>query len=420
MNNNRQFSAFSTQVNSPLPYGRGSLRSRLNSGKGLGQVLLVLAILAVGVGGFLWLKSSKEKPEKVVREFPGPLVETQTVALEDVEMRVAGFGTVQAKVSLDLIPEVSGRVVAIHPQFAKGGFFKKDEPLVVIDPSNYELNVCKAQAAVERSKVKLEQEQAEGEVARHEWELLNPGEEPSSPLVLRVPHIRQAEAELAGAQAQLDEAKLDLERTTLSLPFDGRIIEESVEVGQYISFGKTVAKVYGTEVMEIPVPLEDHQLAWFDVPRENGFNGQDGAEAIVRTRFGGSELEWAGRIVRTQGVVDPTSRMVHVVVEISQSSGQAQSLLPGMFVEIEIFGKTLLNVFALPNRALRNGNQVWVNASDKLMIRDVTIARRTKVVCYVSKGLETGDKIIVSSINSVTDGMKVRINQEVVGSINEK
>jgi len=391
-----------------------SINKNFRAAKGLGQTLWVLVLIGLGIGLFLGLKSLRQEPEKIVRVFPGPLVVTQPVSLENVPMSVKGFGTVQAKVRLQIIPQVSGRVVQIHPQLLKGGFFKKDEPLIVIDPRNFELAVRQAQADVARMEVKLEQEQAEAAVARHEWEQLNPGQEPDSPLVLRVPHIHQAQAELAGAQAQLEKAQLDLERTIIRLPFDGRVIEKSVEAGQYVSFGKTIAEVYGTKVMEIPVPLADHQLAWFDIPNENGSNGRAGAEALITTRFAGDDLQWSGQVVRTEGIIDQTSRMVHVIIEIDNAIdlfNKKQSLLPGMFVDVQILGKTLNNVFPVPNYAIRNGRQVWTVVEDKLQICDVEIARQTREITYISRGIDPDSAIITSTLNSVTDGMKIRINE---------
>jgi RND family efflux transporter MFP subunit len=399
-----------------------SIKIRNRTGKGLGQTLWVLVLIGLGIGLFLGLKSFRQEPEKIIRDFPGPLVVTQPVSLKNVPMSVTGFGTVQAKVRLQIIPQVSGRVVQIHPQLLKGGFFKKDEPLIVIDPRNFELAVRQAQADVARMEVKLEQEQAEAAVACHEWEQLNPGQEPDSPLVFRVPHIHQAQAELAGAQAQLEKAQLDLERTIIRLPFDGRVIEKSVEAGQYVSFGKTIAEVYGTEVMEIPVPLEDHQLAWFDIPNENGNNGRAGAKALVTTRFAGSDLQWSGQVVRTEGLVDQTSRMVHVIIEINNAIdlfNKKQSLLPGMFVEVQILGRTLTNVLPLPNHAIRNGHQVWTVVEDKLRICDVEIVRQTREVTYVSGGLEPGTEVITSSLNYITEGMKVRVSEKALSEERE-
>ena len=216
-----------------------------------------------------------------------------------------------------------------------------------IDPRDYDLAVERAQAAVARAKVTLEREQAEAEVARQEWDGLHPGEEPTA-LVIREPQIRQAEAEYAAAVADLNVAKLNLERTRLSLPFDGVVVSESVDVGQFVGNGSRLATVYGTDVVEVRVPLDSRELAWFDVPSRRGGTG---AIAEVSVGSGGARSVWEGRVTRMEAQVDQMSRMVHVVIEVPRpvrDLDRPPALLPGTFVDVRIFGRTLEEVVAVP------------------------------------------------------------------------
>jgi RND family efflux transporter MFP subunit len=288
-----------------------------------------------------------------------------------------------------------------------GGFFRAGEVLVVIEPRDYELAVERAQAAVARAKVTLEREQAEAEVAREEWNGLHPGEEPTA-LVIREPQIRQAEAEHAAAVADLDVAKLNLERTKISLPFDGVVVSESVDVGQFVGNGSRLATVYGTDVVEVRVPLDSRELAWFDIPSNRGGRG---ASAEVSASFGGTWSTWEGRVTRMEAEVDQTSRMVHVVIEVSDpyatSEGQP-ALLPGSFVDVRIAGRTLSQVVSVPRHAIHDGRSVWVFDDGKLGVREVEIVREDRQQTLISSGLEDGDLVIVSSLDAVTDGMTIR------------
>ncbi|HIJ67044.1 MAG TPA: efflux RND transporter periplasmic adaptor subunit [Planctomycetes bacterium] len=381
----------------------------------LKRVLLIMAILAVGVFILMMTILLRKPPAKKPKEVLAPLLNGQVVRTEDMKMVVRGFGTVEPKVEVQVVPQVSGRVVSCHKDFVNGGFFKAGEPLITIDQSDYRLAVENTEAAVAADRVYLERELAEAAVARQEWEQLNPDREPANPLVLHEPQIAEAEAKLQASEARLKTAKLNLERTVISMPFDGRVESESVDVGQYVVAGQPVATVYGTDVAEIVVPLEDRDLAWFDLPV--GFNDSKssssvaGAQVDVVANFAGERHLWAGRVVRAQGRIDSTSRMVNVVVQVAdpfEMSNHRPPLTPGMFVEVEIRGKDVEGVIPVPRYAVHNANEVWVAHEGRLRIREVGIARKDKNYAYVTTGLSDGDVIITSSLDTVTDGMKIR------------
>lgn len=381
----------------------------------LKRILLIVGILAVGVIVLVLLKAFRKPPAKKESQILAPLLNTQAVYAEDVQMVVFGFGTVEPKVEVQVVPQVSGRVDDRHNDFINGGFFKADEPLITIDQRDYKLAVENAEAAVAADQVYLDRELAEAAVAREEWTQLNPDREPTSSLVLRGPQIAEAKAKLKASEARLATAKLNLERTVISMPFDGRVAAESVDVGQYIMAGQAIATVYGTDVVEIVVPLQDRDLAWFDLP--TSFNNPassplvSGAEALVIADFAGGRHTWAGRVVRAEGRIDSNSRMVNVVVEVTnpfEASDSRPPLVPGMFVEIEIKGKGLDGVIPVPRYAVHNADEVWVARDGRLWIQKVEIARQDKDYTYVTAGLASGAVIVTSSLEVVTNGMKIR------------
>ena len=371
------------------------------------KLIIPIVVLIAGIAAAAMLASARKAPPRVDRPPLGPLVEVMPTEVDDVPVVVAGHGEVVAKVAVDVVPQVGGQVVETHPALVAGGFFRAGEVLVVIDARDYELALERAEAAVARAKVTLEREQAEAEVARAEWNDLHPGEEPTA-LVIREPQIRQAEAEHAAAVADLSVAKLNLERTRISLPFDGVVVSESVDIGQFVGIGSRVATVYGTDVVEVRVPLDSRELAWFDVPSRGDRGGSD---AEISASFGGTRSIWEGRVTRMEAQVDQMSRMVHVVVEVPNpydTSEEHPALLPGSFVDVQIFGRTLQNVTSVPRYAVREGGRVWVFAEGKLGIRDVEVLRSDRQQSLISSGLQEGDLVIVSSLDAVTDGMTVR------------
>jgi RND family efflux transporter MFP subunit len=392
------------------------------TGRGFLQALLAIIIVGVGIAGAVVFIMLKKPPERKEQEVQAPLVEVVQLHSEDIPMVVQGYGTVNPKVEVDIIPEVAGKVVYIHPELIVGGLIPADQAILRIDPRDYELAVRQAEAAVADAKVLLETEQAEGEVARIEWKQLHPDTEPTSPLVLRQPQIRKAKALLDSSEAQLATAQLRLERTNLSLPFDVLITTESVDLGQYVVMGQPLANGYGTGSVEIEVPLMDSELAWFDVFENSIFsngssNSAKGTPAEVKATFAGTEHTWGGFVVRTAGQVDKTSRMISVVVEVPKpfdAKNGRPPLLPGIFAEVLIHGNTLRNAVAVPRDAIREGNRMWIVNGNRLGVRPLKIVRADKNFAYVVSNDLDGAKVVLSSLDAAIDGMKVRTKADVV------
>ncbi|MBW8000950.1 MAG: efflux RND transporter periplasmic adaptor subunit [Planctomycetes bacterium] len=390
------------------------------SGTGRKQLLVSLVILLVGVVLTVMLVKFKKPPQMTESKKFAPLVKTQILKPRDVTMVISGFGTVSPKVQVEIVPQVSGKVVWVNPEFKAGGFIKKDKPIIEIDPRDYQLAVQQAQAVVAEAKVRLDLEKAEALVARKEWDQINPGKEPTSTLVLREPQIKRAQAQLASADAQLETAKLSLERTKITLPIEARIISETVDLGQYVSIGQSIGNAYGLEAVEIELPLEDHELKWFDVPENsNGFDANDPTAkttvAYVKADFAGAQHTWKGYVTRTAAEIDKKSRLVSVIIEVTKPFDNIDNkpdLLPGMFVEIFIEGKVLKNVFAVPRNALHERDKLWIIENEKLRIIKLDIVRFDDDYAYTTSSLNGNVTIVVSSLDIAADGMKIRTKIE--------
>jgi RND family efflux transporter MFP subunit len=343
-----------------------------------------------------------------------PLVEVEQLQKQDIKIIVTGYGTAEAKTKVEIAPQVSGTVVSINPQFTAGGFISAGKEIFRIDPRDYALVVEQAEAGVADAQVKLDLEEAEAAVALEEWEQLHPGTKPDSPLVLRQPQIRQAEAAIKSANAALAAAKLSLERTSVTLPVDVRIVSESIDLGQFVTTGQRIANAYGIEAIEIEVPLEDKELAWLDIPDQRNSQSVKGSPVVVKAEFAGTQQRWKGYISRTTGQVDQRSRLIYVVVEVPEPSnpekGQA-ILLPGTFIEVEIGGKVIKDVFAIPRNAVHNRNEIWVVNDNKLHTKKINIFRSDKDFAYTTDEIADAETIIVSSLDVVIDGMKVRVKE---------
>lgn len=384
------------------------------------QALFAIIIVALGVFGTVVLIKLKKPPQQTEQEVLAPLVEVERLEVKDIPMVIHGNGTVSPKVEVSIVPEVAGKVVFVHPELKVGGLIRAEEKIMQIDPRDYELAVQQADATVQDAKVKLDTEIAEADVAKREWSQLHPGTQPTSLLVLREPQIRKAQTALESTEAQLAVAKLKLERTSLSLPFDALIISEQVDLGQYVVAGQSLASAYGTDAVEIEVPLEDKELAWFDVFDLSAQKNADDppakrTTALVKAHFAGAEHTWQGQVVRTTGQVDRTSRMIPIVVEVANPfdvSDGRPPLLPGVFADVYIEGKVLKNALAIPRDAIREGNKVWLVNDNTLHIHTLNIVRADKDFAYTDSGID-GTQIITSSLDVAIEGMKVRTQSDV-------
>ena len=183
---------------------------------------------------------------------------------------------------------------------------------------------------------------------------------------------------------------------------------KNVDIGQHVTPGQPLAALYSTEAAEIVLPLEDRDLFWFHVP---GFTPgrSPGSPAEVRARVAGREMSWPGQVARAQGRLDERTRMVNVVVRVERPYARKPPLAAGLFVSVEIKGRTLDRAVVLPRAALRQGGLVWVvDSGDRLHFRKVEEARIHRDKVYITAGLKDGEMVVVSPLRAVTDGMAVR------------
>jgi RND family efflux transporter MFP subunit len=381
------------------------------------KLLLPIGILGLGLLGMVVLLSTGPRAEQRPTDAPAPLVRVIDVALEDVQLEVATQGTVAPRTESDLVPEVSGPVVWVSPSLVSGGFFDEGEPLLRIDPRDYEV-------ALERARANVARARSEHKRAKKELERSRGLAERNFASEAQLDNAENAErvtaAVLREARAALAQAERNLERTKISAPFTGRVREERVDVGQFVNRGAPIAKVYAVDYAEVRLPIADEELAYLDLPlfQRDGVETQEGPEVRLHARFAGAERTWTGRVVRTEGEIDPRSRMVHVVARIQDPYGSdgARARAPlavGLFVEAEILGNTVEGVAVLPRAALRGDDQVWiVDAESRLRFRTIEPLRSTRSEVVVRSGLSSGERVCVSPLETVVDGMRVRVVDE--------
>ncbi len=367
------------------------------------SVLFFAIILAWG------LVATSPEPEQIEPEDLATSIRVLEVNREKVQLEVVSQGSVVPHKETELVPEVNGRVKWVSPNLVAGGFFNQDEVLLRIDDRDYLATVARSEAALKRAEA--EEELARFELARME-ELVKKKLTSQSSLETVLRNHRIAEAALADATIALEQANRDLNRTEIRAPYAGLVRNERVDLGQYVSRGQSIASVYASDSAEVRLPLADRQLAYLDLPL--GYRGElaeaDTSAVIISTEYGGRIYDWVGKLVRTEAEIDAKSRMVTAIVRVESQDNLGKPSLPiGLFVNARIKGRWVDDVVTLPRAALRNENQVLVVDNDnRIHFRDIDIMRYENDKVLVSGGLQSGEVVNVSPIQTVVEGMRIK------------
>jgi len=368
----------------------------------------IIVVAVAGLGAVALLATSEQLAPTQPEPVP-PSVRVLAVDPKPVQMVVHAQGTVLPRIETELVPEISGNVVWISPNLVTGGYFDANEPLLRIDDRDYRNAVERATANMSRADAELEF--AEFELGR--LEALEPSDLVSrSAVESAMREARVNEAELRDARVALEQSERDLARTEIAAPFRGLIRSEQVDVGQFVNRGTSVASLYAVDYVEVRLPIADQQLAYLDLPlTPRGELEADSTPSVrLYANFAGRQREWQGQLIRTEAEIDARSRMVQAVARVSAGDDADPDLPPpvGLFVQAEIQGRSADNVVVLPRGAIRNGNQVLVvDAEDRLRFRDVGLLRVYGDEAFVNEGLSAGERVCVSPLQAVVDGMRI-------------
>ena len=373
----------------------------------IGSVLVVIALAS-------WQKSksAERKPdtEKAV------LVETIDAEVVSLNFMVNSQGTVRPRTETTLVSEVSGKIVSVAPEFVAGGFFRAGQQLLQIDPSDYETALKRAEAALASRVARLADETARSEQALRDWKNMGKQGQPSD-LVLRKPQVADAKANVSAAEADVQKARRDLERTSISLPYDGLVKQKAVDIGQYVTLGTRLGVTFAIDTAEVRLPLTHDDLNYLDLPSETEVRNNDKPfpPVTLSARNGDGVSQWQARIIRTEGVVDETSRVIFAVAQVVDPYGvlgqsHQQELKIGTFVNAEIQGLPADNVVVLPRYVLRADNTVLTaNADNELEILPVTVLRAEPKKVYLSGGIEGGTRVVITTLDAPVPGTKLAI-----------
>jgi RND family efflux transporter MFP subunit len=377
------------------------------------QGKITVAALLAGILFIIAVATLKPQPEKVKR-LPPPLllVEVIDAAPRTLRPTISSQGTVAPRREIDLVSQVSGKVVAVDQRYASGSFFRRGDQLIQLESSDYQFAVIRAKAQLAKAEEQVALEKGRSRQAKREWRDL--GDNTANALFLRVPQLASAEAALESARADLEKANLDLSRTSIVTPFQGRIRQTFVDLGQYITPGTRIAKIYSTDVVEVRLPLSDRQAALIDLPVNfEDAQSAEYPEVVLQRKVGGKTYKWQGKIVRTEASIDIQSRMTYAVAEVqnpfkTDPNSDRPPLSIGLFVEAEIAGRQITNAMELPKNVIYRGNEVLVlNNDDEISFATLSVMQ-SDTDSVVTNSIAPGIRIVGTRIALPVPGMRVK------------
>jgi multidrug efflux system membrane fusion protein len=325
----------------------------------------VLPVAILGVCGYWSWYYYTNRPKPVTMDLPEAVVRVEgaTFKRTTFPVIVKSQGTVQPRTRSTLLPEVSAKVIEVSPSFRPGGFFSTGDVLLKLDPVDYETAIVLAKATLSQAEVILAEEKAKADQARENWKALGKQGEPS-PLALRLPQVAKADADVAAAKAQIAKAERDLERTVIRAPYEGQVLEQLVDVGQFVTQGTPLGKIFAVDYVEIRLPLPEREMRFLNLPERfrDGATSAASAPVNLKSVVDGKPALWSGVIVRVESAIDESTRQITAVAQVNDPYARRQDDRPplkiGQFVEAEVEGERLEDVFIIPRRAVRAGNEI--------------------------------------------------------------
>jgi RND family efflux transporter MFP subunit len=371
------------------------------------SVLLVVALVAF---------QDTQRAERKTETQKAVLVDIIRAEVTSLNFMVNSQGTVRPRTETTLVSEVSGKIVSVAPEFVAGGFFRKGDILLQIDPSDYKAGLKRADAALASRKAKLADETARSEQALKDWQNMGKQGQPSD-LGLRKPQMADARANVSAAEADVQKARRDLERTRITVPYDGLVRQKAADIGQYVAPGTRLGITFAIDTAEVRLPLTQNDLSYLDLPSETEVKSKDKSfpPVMLSAEQAGGTSQWQARIIRTEGVVDETSRVIYAVAQVIDPYGvlgqsHQQELKIGTFVNAEIQGLPAENVVVLPRYVLRPDNTIPVaNSDDELEILKVEVLRAEPKKVYLSKGISGGTRVVTTTLDAPVPGTKLAV-----------
>ena len=368
---------------------------------------LFILLGAFAISYLLWLLGQVQ-PDPV-EEAPAPDVIVEILTPKDFKIQISSNGTTTPLTQTVLTAEVGGEVIYRSKKFSEGSSVIEGEILAKIDDTDLQLQYKNALLQLANAEVQHSLQLAEAEVAKEAWEKIGDGV--ASDLTLKKPQLKQTEALLEVAKAQVSSAKNKLNKTEIVAPYAGRIQSVNIDLGTTIIPGQPVGAMYTSSEIEITLAVKDNDLQFLSIPMDGRkLNPSEQASVVIESFYKGKTQSWEGKLERVDGVIDPITRMINLIGVFKNDFIETDkpNLPIGLFVEAKIDGITLKNIFEIPINSISKDNEVYiVDKDNQLELRKLTVLKKYSEFVIIKDGLRAGERIVTSKLSTASNGIKV-------------
>lgn len=402
--------------------------------------LLPLAVLAGAAWGYMALQASKPQVPQIGRQERVYTVETVEAAHAAHRPRIVAYGTITPGRQVALRALVAGEVVSVGDALREGGIVAAGEPLVAIDPFQYEGALVEARADLEEARAR--QAEREASIALQEVTLDNAREQleiaqsdldrartlsergsmaqqsletrqltvvqrrlavhtAESTLEIQRAQLEQLHAQIARLEWRVQLAERNLSNVVLKAPFDAYVGSVAAEVGKLLSVNDVVGVLVARDEFDVRFSLTDAQYGRLVS------DGLLGRPVAVTWRMGGEMQSHRATIVRVAPEIASQRGGVDVYARIENEASPAH-LRPGAFVEVELDDRTYDRVVRVPSSALYGTDRIYVVEDGRLAGRAVEIVGYDGADLLVRGELADGERIVTTRITGVGHGLKVQ------------
>ena len=368
---------------------------------------LFILLGAFAISYLLWLLGQVQ-PDPV-EEAPAPDVIVEILTPKDFQIQISSNGTTTPLTQTVLTAEVGGEVIYRSKKFSEGSSVIEGEILAKIDDTDLQLQYKNALLQLANAEVQYSLQLAEAEVAKEAWEKIGDGV--ASDLTLKKPQLKQAEALLEVAKAQVSSAKNKLNKTEIVAPYAGRIQSVNIDLGTTIIPGQPVGALYTSSEIEVTLAVKDNDLQFLSIPMDGRkLDPSEQASVVIESFYKGKTQSWEGKLERVDGVIDPITRMINLIAVFKNDFIETDkpNLPIGLFVEAKIDGITLKNIFEIPINSISKDNEVYiVDKDNQLELRKLTVLKKYSEFVIIKDGLKAGERIVTSKLSTASSGIKV-------------
>ena len=368
---------------------------------------LFILLGAFALSYLLWFLG-QVKPDPV-EELPPPDVIIEILTPKDFKVQISSNGTTTPLTQTVLTAEVGGEVIYRSKKFAEGASVIEGEILAKIDDTDLQLQYKNALLQLANAEVQYSLQLAEAEVAKEAWDKIGDGV--ASDLTLKKPQLKQAQALLEVAKAQVSSAAKKLNKTEIIAPYAGRIQNVNIDLGTTIIPGQPVGAMYTSSEIEITLAVKDNDLQFLSIPMDGRkLNPSEQASVVIESFYKGKTQSWEGKLERVDGVIDPITRMINLIAVFKNDFIETDkpNLPIGLFVEAKIDGITLKNIFEIPINSISKDDEVYiVDKDNQLELRKLTVLKKYSEFVIIKDGLRAGERIVTSKLSTASNGIKV-------------